>query len=183
MKSADTLRQPSPSRRWWWQLRRGVVRGGFFAALWWIFTTGDTNSWIVGIPIVTLATAISLALLPAYHWRWCSTSGLRFMWFFLYRSFLGGVDVAWRAFHPRLPLTPSVVDYPLRLTDTTTQVFLSLIVSLLPGTLSTVLDQDHLLVHVLSGTPDSVQAELHTLEHHVADLFGVDLASSTATLE
>ena len=48
----------------------------------------------------------------------------------------GGVYVAWRAFDPRMPITPELIEYPLRLPPGLPRVILVNMVSLLPGTLS-----------------------------------------------
>ncbi|MES9944702.1 MAG: Na+/H+ antiporter subunit E [Candidatus Thiodiazotropha sp.] len=48
-----------------------------------------------------------------------------------------GLDVAWRAFHPRMPITPELIVYPLRLPPGLPRVILVNTVSLLPGTLGT----------------------------------------------
>ncbi|MBE0509552.1 MAG: Na+/H+ antiporter subunit E [Chromatiales bacterium] len=42
---------------------------------------------------------------------------LRFIPFFLLQSLLGGIDVARRAFHPRTPLSPTLIRYPLSLSE------------------------------------------------------------------
>lgn len=41
---------------------------------------------------------------------------------FLWRSLLGGIDVAFRAFHPRLPISPAWLVYPVRLSPGTPRV-------------------------------------------------------------
>lgn len=101
---------------------------------------------------------------------------LRFVPFFAYCSLKGGVDVAGRAFSPRLPLTPAMLDYSLRLPKGTARVFFANIVSLLPGTLSTDIRGDTLMVHVLDNT-SPVFEQLQRLEVAVARLFGCLIGS------
>jgi multicomponent Na+:H+ antiporter subunit E len=98
-----------------------------------------------------------------------------FVPFFLWRSLQGGVDVARRAFHPRMPITPELLDYPLRLPPGLPRVMLANIVSLLPGTLSATLNREVLKIHVLDGEA-ALLANLDTLEERVGKVCGVSLA-------
>jgi multicomponent Na+:H+ antiporter subunit E len=107
----------------------------------------------------------------------------RFLPFFLWQSLRGGIDVARRALHPRLPLAPLLLDYPLRLPDGPACTFLANTVSLLPGTLSADLENGCLTVHVLDGSQPDVSAELQSLEALIADLFGVELSQNIVTME
>lgn len=145
-----------------------VSRGGF-ALIWWVLTDGNASSWWIGLPAVLLAVAASSALLPPIPFVWYEL--LRFVPFFLMRSLLGGVDVAWRAFHPGMPIAPDLMEYRLQLPPGLPQVFMANTVSLLPGTLSAALDRSVLKVHVLDNR-SSFQAELEALEQRVAEIFG-----------
>lgn len=147
-------------------------RGGQFALIWWILTDGVASSWWIGVPAVLLAVVTSAALLPATPFVW--SEFLRFVPFFLMRSLLGGIDVAWRAFHPGLPIAPDLIEYPLQLPPGLPRVFMANTVSLLPGTLSAALDQNVLKVHVLDNQ-SSYQAELVALEQRVAAIFSTSL--------
>lgn len=117
----------------------------------------------------------SIVLLPPLSLVWREL--LKFTPFFLWRSLQGGADVAWRAFHPSMPIVPAVIDYPLRLPRGLPQVFLANIVSLLPGTLSATLDGPALKLHVLDSRGDFM-TELKALEQRVARMCGVLLATS-----
>lgn len=153
-----------------------VVRGGVFGLLWWVLTGGEIGSWMIGAPTVLLATLASAALIPVAPW---SVSGLlRFIPFFIWHSLKGGVDVAWRSLHPRLPIAPDLVEYSLHLPPGLPRVFMANTLSLLPGTLSAELDDARLCVHVLDGR-GSFPLVLEALEKRVADLFGLTLDPST----
>lgn len=149
-----------------------VARALLFALIWWVLSGGVMSSWWIGVPAVLLALSISMALvapLPLKGWAL-----LGFVPFFLIRSLLGGVDVAWRAFHPRMPIDPDSIEYRLRLPAGLAQVFMVNAVNLLPGTLSADLNHNVLQVHVLTRSR-FVEIELATLESHVARLFGLSL--------
>lgn len=144
-------------------------RISFFIALWWILTAGASSSWSVGAPVVLLATLASLSILPPIRWSWLGLA--RFIPFFLWHSLRGGADVAWRVMNPRMPLSPGLVFYRLRLPPGPSRVFMANAINLLPGTLSADLDDDNLCVHTIDATQNH-QAELEVLERLVGDLFG-----------
>ncbi len=147
-----------------------LARAGAFALVWWALSGGVPSSWWIGAPAVLLAALASVALVPRVGASWSGV--LRFVPFFAWRSLLGGVDVARRAFHPRLPIAPGLVEHALRLPPGLPRVFMANTVSLLPGTLSAELADDVLTVHVLDREKDA-GADLAAVERAVARLFGV----------
>lgn len=149
-----------------------VVRGFMFSLIWWILSDGALASWLIGVPAVLLALAASVALLPPVPVVWFEL--LKFVFFFLRHSLLGGVDVARRVFQPDMPIDPDLVTYPLRLPSGLPQVFMANIVSLLPGTLSAALDHNVLTVHVLDRQTGFL-AELQAVEGLVARTFNLPL--------
>ncbi len=158
-------------------LRTWLLRFVLFSLIWWVLTDGAMNSWPIGLPAVLLATLLSVMLMPALSW---SLRGiLRFIPYFLWYSMRGGVDVARRAMHPRLPISPGLFDYRFRLPPGLSRVFMANIVSLLPGTLSVELGEEILRVHVLDETA-AINEELHILESRMADIFGIELAAANS---
>ncbi len=162
----------TPQKSIFFYLQNGWLRAVLFALIWWILTDGVAASWLVGAPVVVLATLASMALLPPFS---CSLLGVvRFVPFFLWRSLCGGADVARRALHPRLPISPGVFDYPWRLPPGLPRLFMANTVSLLPGTLSAELSEKYLHVHVLDQTVAFTES-LKVLEQQVAGVFGIEL--------
>jgi multicomponent Na+:H+ antiporter subunit E len=152
-----------------------IFRGVLFSLFWHILTNGDTSSWWIGAPAVLLAVTTSTALLPPMPLAWYEFA--RFVPFFLIRSLLGGADVARSAFHPRMPIVPDLIDYPMKLSPGLPQVFMAYTINLLPGTLSAELEANCLKVHVLDRRKD-VLAELEAVEQHVARMFDVSLGNT-----
>src|SRR5690606_30734280 len=72
---------------------------------------------------------------------------------FAWQSLIGGIDVARRAFHPRLPIRPGRLRIAVELPEGG-RVALGGELSLMPGTLAAGCDGDHLLVHVLDLDQD-----------------------------
>lgn len=139
--------------------------------LWWVLTGGDHRSWLIGGLSISLALLVMTSIPPAPGYRLSLTGVLRFVPYFLWQSVCGGMDVARRAFSPRLPLDPALISYPLSLPAGSARIFFLNCISLLPGTLSADLDADRLRIHVLDQHHDP---QLQRLERHVAALFGLD---------
>jgi multicomponent Na+:H+ antiporter subunit E len=145
-----------------------LTRGGLFLFIWWILAEGAARSWLIGIPAVMLALTASIMLVPPMHFRWMEF--VKFLPFFFFNSLLGGVDVARRAFHPRLPIDPDLIHYHSHLPPGLPQVFMTLIVNLLPGTLGAELEEGLMKVHVLDKNKD-YHEELRAIEQSVTRMF------------
>ncbi len=155
-----------------------------FGAIWWLLTSGRTDALIFGACAAAAAAAAPLiigdrgeasaqrALLPTV------LRLPRLLPFFLWESLRGGVDVALRAFRPRLPLSPAMIDYPLRLPPGPAAVMMASLVSLMPGTLA-IISGSGLRVHVLDDASD-YRHDLERLEAQVARVFGLGLAAVQA---
>ena len=153
-------------------LPRIAARAAIGIFLWWSLTEGDLSKWWIGALVIAAATAASLALQPVIGWR--PVGLIRLLPFFLRQSILGGVDVARRALHPRLPLDPVFLECHLRLPAGPARVLLANTMSLLPGTVSVELREDRLRLHVLDQAMPAV-ATLRALEERIAALFGLEL--------
>ncbi len=122
-------------------------RAVLLAGLWVGLVGADLEGLAAGALAVPVAVWLSLHLLPSVH----PIRLLRLTTLlpgFLWRSVVGGIDVAWRAFHPRMPLRPGWISVPVSLPDGG-RVALGTEVSLMPGTLSAGTHERRLLIHVL----------------------------------
>ena len=134
---------------------RGLIiakRAAFLASVWLALTGADPGGIAIGIVAVAAATGLSLALMPP-------RAGVA-LWplaimvpGFLWRSLLGGLDVARRVFDPRLPLRPGWKILRTRLPDGG-KVALGGEFSLMPGTLVAGSKGDRLLIHMLDTGQD-----------------------------
>jgi multicomponent Na+:H+ antiporter subunit E len=69
---------------------------------------------------------------------------------FFRQSVVAGVDVAWRALDPQLPLRPGFVLYPVALSPGPERNMFTTLMSLLPGTVPTGSDEKgRFLIHCL----------------------------------
>jgi len=144
--------------------------------LWWMLTGGDLSSWVLGVPTLLAALVVRQRLHPLPPAGFSAGGALRFLAGFFLQSFVSGVDVVRRAFHPRLPLAPGRIDYRLRLRSPTERILLAGTVNLLPGTLSMDLAGDILTLHVLD-LDAPVLKELERIETLVAGLHASPLPS------
>jgi multicomponent Na+:H+ antiporter subunit E len=143
----------------------------WFALLWWALVDGDMSSWWLGAPTVLVAGILSAALWPTMPIAWWQS--VRFAPFFLIRSLLGGIDVAYRALRPRMPIAPRMVEYRLRFPTGPWCVVLVNTISLLPGTLGANLSDGVLTVHALDARGD-IHRSIHRLETRIARLFRIE---------
>ena len=120
-----------------------------------------------------------MALAPASRWRLSPINLAIFVPYFIWHSMKGSFDVAWRALHPGLPISPSLERFPFRLpAEGPPRVFFASVVNLLPGTLSAELHDDSVTIHLLNGASPGALKQLHRLELRVGALFGLRLRAS-----
>ncbi|HMJ98191.1 MAG TPA: Na+/H+ antiporter subunit E, partial [Reyranella sp.] len=123
-------------------------RAILFLAFWLMIAGYDPVDLPIGLIAAATATWTSLRLLPEVKLKVRLLSLATFTLHFLRQSARSGVEVAWRAFNPRLPLDPGFVVYPCRLRSAGTRSAFCALSSLLPGTLPAGSDETGaLLVH------------------------------------
>lgn len=103
--------------------------------------------WLVGLLATVAATWVSLRLLPSSPGRLHIGALLRLIAHFLWQSMVAGVDVARRAFDPRLPLKPGLVSYPVGIPAGIGRAAFGAFTSLMPGTLPVGTDSNGALVY------------------------------------
>lgn len=138
---------------------------------WFVLSSGDVGSWLIGAPVVVvIAVAVSRwrpERAHPVHWR----AVPQFLAFFLSRSLVAGVDVARRTLSPAMPLAPAVLMYRTQLPAGAPRVLFSGTISLLPGSLGVLVEDDQVTVHVLDRTQD-VEGDLQRVERRIAAMFG-----------
>lgn len=147
-------------------------RAAILTLLWGVLS--GNAGWHFGIPAIIAATLVGLLLAPAQPTSWSLVGLIKFLVFFFKESLPSGIDVAYRALHPNLPIQPAWLHYPLRLPPGPGRVLFIGVISLLPGTLSADLKGDDLTIHLLTERPNT-RTKLKTLEERVAALFATRL--------
>jgi len=127
-----------------------IVRLGGFLVFWVIIAGTEPVDLLFGAPAALIVTWASLQLLPPGTRRLRVVALARLVPRFLYQSIGAGVDVAWRALDPRLPLQPGFVTYRPRLPPGAALSAFCTVTSLLPGTLTSGTDErGRLMIHCL----------------------------------
>ena len=148
--------------------RSTIIRICVFAFLW-AGLAGSLRDWPLALVFVLGATASSLILYAPIPFRPLGLA--RFLPFFLISSLQGGLDVAWRAFSPAMPLQRGLITYKLNFGHPVAKVVFIWLVSLFPGTASVHLEKDILHIHVLAQNLGHRQ-KLQELERCVVGMFG-----------
>lgn len=90
---------------------------------------------MVGALAAAAAGWVSLKLLPPAGARGSPFAALRLAWRVVTQSLVAGIDIAHRAFDPRLPLQPAMLTYPLSLQAGAMRDGFTALSSLAPGAL------------------------------------------------
>src|SRR5262245_14431867 len=148
-------------------MRATVVRGAGLLALWIVLIGLDPLDLLVGVFTAAAATWVSLRLLPpgSHRLRFAALPGFALR--FLRQSMVAGIDVARRAFAPRMPLKTGFVVYRTRYPRGPARNAFASLTSLLPGTVPVRDDERGLEYHCLD-VRQPVTAELATEENAVA---------------
>ena len=131
-------------------LRNSPARAACFFGFWLILSGFSPADIFVGALAAIAATWASLRLLPPGRWTFRPLALAGFTLRFVRQSIGAGIDVAWRALDPRMPLRPGLVVYQSRLPPGPTRDAFCTLTSLLPGTLPCGSDEEgSLLIHCL----------------------------------
>jgi multicomponent Na+:H+ antiporter subunit E len=112
-----------------------MVRGVAFLVLWAVLAGVNAADLPAAAVSVVAATWTSLRLMPSGDGRSSLPTVARMVLRFPLQSLIAGIDVARRAFSPRLPLSPGFVPYVPRLPPGTACDAFCALASLMPGTL------------------------------------------------
>ena len=114
-----------------------AVRALLYFAVWIVVDqSAKPANLVVGLLASAAATWASLKLLPPASGRVRLGLLLLLLPRFLWQSLVAGIDVARRAFAPRLRLQPGFVDYPVELPRGSARNAFELIASLMPGSVA-----------------------------------------------
>lgn len=153
---------------------------GFFVlfSLWLVFEGLD--GWPMGVLAALIGGGLAAWLADSEPFWWNPLRLVEFAGFFLFESFRGGIDVALRSLHPRLPVAPRFFEHVIALPQGQPSTLLISVISLLPGTLSAELlpDEEVLVVHSLSPGGELAVARL---ERRIARLFSLEIEAAVET--
>ena len=132
------------------QVRAIVMRTLLYAGVWVVVDqSGKPANLVVGVLASLAAAWASLKLLPPARGRVHLGRLLALLPRFLWQSLVAGIDVARRAFAPRLDLQPGFVEYPTQLPPGTARSAFELIAILMPGSVPSDEGPRHIEFHCL----------------------------------
>lgn len=154
-----------------------ALRATGFAVVWWIIAGPTIGSWLIGLPVVALATYLSLQLASPIAYRMSMKAALGFVGYFFKESVRGGWDVASRTLARPMRIQPGQCNYVSRLPEGLPIVVFAGCISLLPGTLCQRIQGHHLDLHVLDAR-EPQDDQLAELENRIAQLMGIEMENS-----
>ena len=148
-----------------------LLRFVLFAAGWFVLVGGRQISDI-GFVVLFLAvtTIISIYTVPPGQWVLRPLGVVRFVPYFLITAIRGGWDVARRVFFRNIPIDPDFITIEHD-PDPQKTLILAWVISLLPGTASTVITEKTIIVHVLDKKLP-VTEEILELQNRINQIFG-----------
>lgn len=155
-----------------------LFRLGLLSVLWVTLLEGDPRGLALGLLVLPLAAWMSLVLESPGWGRLHPLELLRFLPHVLGRALQRSLEVARRALHREVHLSPGRLEARCRLHRGPARTFLQRVVGLVPGTLAveTKGEGDALSLHLLDASPESratALAHLRDLEVRVARVFGL----------
>jgi multicomponent Na+:H+ antiporter subunit E len=149
------------------------VRATSLFGLWLLLTAAQPSDLVIGVFATAAGTWVSLRLVPPGGLR-VRPLALAAMGLYLLREAVrAGVDVAWRALDPRLPVQPGFVVHHLTLPPGLPRDAFGILTSLMPGTVASGREgQDELIVHCLDIRQPVVD-QLAADEARLAKVLGV----------
>lgn len=151
---------------------RSLIHLGMLAVVWLVLSEGIAGSWLIGLPLIILVVLFLVGAEEEERTFPVSLTGLLvFIPFFLRQSVMSGFDVALRALRPDMGLQPVLQNYRLSIPDGAPRRLFVNCITLMPGTLSVLVQEDSVLIHVLDERQPSTAALRH-LETRVDAVFG-----------
>lgn len=154
-----------------------LLRLFLFAAGWMVLLGGEhlSDIWFVMLFLIA-TTAISIYTVPPGQWVLRPLAVVRFFPFFLVTALRGGWDVARRVFFRTVPIDPDFITIE-NFRDPRKTLILVWIISLLPGTASTVINKETIMIHVLDKK-QSVEKEIQKLKSRINEMFEENRSSA-----
>jgi multicomponent Na+:H+ antiporter subunit E len=151
-------------------LKNFLLRFVIFAAGWLVLSGGLRlgDIWFVVLCLIAV-TAISIYAVPPGQWVLHPLGVARFFPYFIITALRGGWDVARRVFYRTVPIDPDFVtiDHDR---DPRKTLILAWVISLLPGTASTIITETSIVVHVLDKKLP-VTEEIEELKIRINQIF------------
>jgi len=164
--------------------RRTWPLNGLFLAVLWLFVRGVSFDAVrvaeeliigvaVGMPIAYSVRRLYEPRIDVSRAFQRVPYGLVYVALFVYELVTANVEVAYRVLHPRMPIDPDVIEFPLRVRTDLAITTIANSITLTPGTLTMDYDPDRnaLYVHTLFGESEDVVAPIRRWENYALVIF------------
>lgn len=147
-----------------------LLRFAIFTPGWFVLAGGVNlgDIWFV-VLCITTTTVISIYTIPPRQWLIRPLAVARFFPYFVIAAIRGGWDVARRVFFRNVPTAPDFITIN-HTKDPRKTLILVWVISLLPGTASSLITEDNIVVHVLDKNLP-VKEEIMELKSRINDMF------------
>lgn len=147
-----------------------ILRFVVLAAGWMALVGGQQygDRWFV-IVFLVATTLISIYTVPPGQWKLRPLGVVQFFPYFIIMALSGGWDVARRVFYRTIPIDPDFITIEHD-GDSRKTLILAWVISLLPGTASSVITENTIVVHVLDKNLP-VTEEIQELQNRVNKMF------------
>lgn len=136
-----------------------------FLTVFWVFIRGPSFEDVFGEILIGLALSFLIAFglrdmysgdLDIVHYLKVSPVIVRYLADFIKELFIANLDVAKRVIHPETPISPEVLEIPLRVESGIAVTTLANSITLTPGTLTMDYSSDKncLYIHAINGEND-----------------------------
>lgn len=156
---------------WWRATSPVLLRGGVFFVLWLVLAGTAWPEVAAGLIASGVATFVSCRLVPGGGGRWSLMALVRVGLGFVWQSIVAGVDVAWRAMQPRMPLDPGFVEVRIERPEGINRTAFLSLSSLMPGTLPTGLQRDDVVEFHCLDVRQPVAVEIAAAERRFAAIW------------
>lgn len=153
-----------------------IVRWAGYFAFWVLLIGMAPADLAVGLFAATLATWVSLVLLPPGMLELRASGLPRYFVHFMWQSVVAGIDVARRAFSPRPALQAGFVSHPSRYPRGAARNTFASLTGLMPGTMPVEETPEGLLYHCLDIS-QPIAAQLAQEETEVSRLLPCEPAA------
>ena len=156
----------------------GIVLTFCIMLLFWILLSGlfDAFHFISGLVCCAIVALLSHDLLVKGRSEKALVKSLRLALYIpweLWQIVLANIDVAYRVLHPRMPIDPLIIEFETSLRGEFSLVTLANSITLTPGTITILVDEERgkFWVHSIAKEPGDALLVDQTMQKKVADVF------------
>ncbi|PPD44042.1 MAG: sodium:proton antiporter [Methylocystis sp.] len=155
-------------------MRCFLLRSLVFLGLWLVISGVSTSDLALGLAVAVIAAFASARLLPCTGVRLNPRACVEMALGLPFQIAVAGIEIARRALHPKLPLSPGFIEYTSHLPEGVSRNAFTALVSMQPGSVPIAGHKGgDILIHCLDDTRP-VGAAVEADEAKLSRAFGLD---------